>query len=94
MNQVTGKTITLWYRNMTVEDIGKFTPSLRGHALNAAISPFKDNEELKLKFKAWACTSLLHLTIRNAQDFINTDLSKDWSKKELANNNIDFPVST
>ncbi len=94
-NEVTSRTIRNWYRDMTFGlDIGRFTPSFRGATSTSAISPFKENQELTLNFKAWARTSMFHLTIRRAQEYINDTLLKDWSKEELKTYNIAFPVST
>ena len=64
-NEVTGRTIWDWYHDMTLGlDIGRFTPSFHGTSSTAAISPFKENQELTLNFKAWARTSMFHLIIR------------------------------
>jgi hypothetical protein len=52
-----------------------------------------EDESLMVQFKSWACSDLETLTVNKVQAWVNKNLLKDWSAKDLDNSTILFPVS-
>ena len=82
-----------WYLDLHETKSMRFKRQERGKNTAIAVSPFSENEELTLRFKAWARVDLENLNILNARDFINDKLLKDWTAAQLKSNRISYPVS-